>query len=235
LVGRFIALAAAFAALVLAPHAHAASGAFVVDDVDVGKVGSCKVESWTSFASNRDFIAVTSPACVVDLGRPVEINPQFQRFNAGNVWGTNATLRAKTNLIPVEPNKIGLGLIGGVTFDVLTGDTIAVFGIVPVTIQVTEQLRVNLNGGFAWDPTAGQNFAVLGAGFDWNFVKPLTLIGEVFALAGPGQRNPRFQLGLRYTPVDYLDFDLIYGRNIVGENANWITLGFNVRSPGADK
>jgi hypothetical protein len=229
------ALAAAFAVSVLATPAQAAGGAYAVDDVEVGAVGSCKVESWTSFASNRDFIGVVSPACVVNLGRPVELNAQFQRSNAGSVWGSSATLKAKTNLIPIEPSKIGVGLLGGVTFDILTGDTTGVFAVVPVSIQVTEQFRVNLNGGLAWDPTAAQNFATLGAGFEWNFVKPLTLIGEVYALAGPGQRNPRFQLGLRYTPVDYLDFDLIYGRNIAGEEANWITLGLNVRWGGADK
>jgi hypothetical protein len=26
-----------------------------------------------------------------------------------------------------------------------------------------------------------------------------------------------------------LDFDVIYGRNITGENAHWITVGLNVR------
>lgn len=237
LIGRsaWIALAMAVAALSSPQPAHAAGGAFVVDDVEIGAVGSCKVESWISFASNRDFIGVTSPACVVDLGRPVEIAAQFQRFNSGDVWGTSATLKAKTNLIPIEPTKIGLGLVGGVTFDILTGDATSVFALVPVTFQVTEQLRVNVNGGWAWDPSAAQNFATVGAGFEWNFVKPLTLIGEVFAVAGPGQSNPRFQLGLRYTPVEYLDIDLIYGRNIAGEDANWITLGMNVRWGGSDK
>lgn len=230
-----IALAVAVAALASPQRAQAAGGAFAVDDVEVGAVGSCKVESWVSFASNRDFVGVTSPACVVNLGRPVEIAAQFQRFSAGNVWGTSATLKAKTNLIPVEPTKIGLGLSGGVTFDILTGDATTVFVVVPVTFQVTEQVRVNVNGGWAWDPTAAQNVATVGAGFEWNFVKPLTLIGEVFAVAGPGQSNPRFQLGLRYMPVDYLDFDLIYGRNIAGEDANWITLGLNVRWGGREK
>ena len=28
-----------------------------------------------------------------------------------------------------------------------------------------------------------------------------------------------------------MDFDVIYGRNILGENANWITVGWNVRFP----
>jgi hypothetical protein len=34
---------------------------------------------------------------------------------------------------------------------------------------------------------------------------------------------------LRVTPVDNVDVDLIYGRNISGENANWFTLGVNAR------
>ena len=71
-------------------------------------------------------------------------------------------------------------------------------------------------------------------GFEWNFVQPLTLIGEVFGLAGPRQEarsvtEPRAQIGLRWTPAEAFDIDLIYGRNITGENANWLTLGLNLR------
>ena len=36
--------------------------------------------------------------------------------------------------------------------------------------------------------------------------------------------EPRFQVGVRWRPVDDFNIDLIYGRNITGENANWITL-----------
>ena len=35
--------------------------------------------------------------------------------------------------------------------------------------------------------------------------------------------------GLRFTPIDTIDFDVIYGRNLLGEGANWITVGFTVR------
>ena len=73
-----------------------------------------------------------------------------------------------------------------------------------------------------------------GTGFEWDFVKQLTLIGEVFGLAGhdikPSSRTePRAQLGLRFKPIENVDIDVIYGRNILGENANWITLGLTVR------
>jgi hypothetical protein len=36
-------------------------------------------------------------------------------------------------------------------------------------------------------------------------------------------------LGLRYRPVDRFNIDVIYGRNINGENANWLTLATVVR------
>jgi len=37
------------------------------------------------------------------------------------------------------------------------------------------------------------------------------------------------QAGVRFSPTDKIDLDLIYGRNVNGENAHWLTLGFNVR------
>ncbi len=49
--------------LALSTPAQAAGGAFVVDDGEIGKPGDCKIESWASFASNADFLGVTSPAC----------------------------------------------------------------------------------------------------------------------------------------------------------------------------
>ena len=216
---------------VLAPvhRLQAAGGAYFVDDVEIGAPGSCKVESWVAFASNRDFIGVTSPACVANLGRPVELTATFARFHSGDVWGTGLVLKGKTNLVPVATGNLGVGLLGGVALDLVSGEATGAFAAVPLTLKLTEELRLNVNAGWSWDASAGQHFAVLGGGFEWNFVKPLTLIGEVFAVVGPEQSNPRFQAGLRYTPVETLDIDVIYGRNLTGEQANWITVGLNMR------
>ena len=65
-------------------------------------------------------------------------------------------------------------------------------------------------------------------------MQPLTLIGEVFGLAGRQQdvrivTEPRAQVGLRWTPAKAFDLELIYGRNILGENANLFTVGANFR------
>ena len=54
--------------------------------------------------------------------------------------------------------------------------------------------------------------------------------------AGRPNRNtppcqPRLQTGLRYRPNEIFSVDLIYGHNITGENANWITVGTTIRFP----
>jgi hypothetical protein len=228
--------------LLLPARTHAAGGAFAVDDVEVGKPGDCKVESWASAASNHDFAAVTSPACVVKLGIPVELGAQVQRFRSGDEWGTTGGLKAKINLIPVENHAFGLGLAGGNTWDLATGASAGGFINVPVTFQLRDNFRINVNGGWLYDNVNNLSYATWGAGFEWGFAKPFTLIGEVFGLAGklpavedgeaPAPKaivQPRAQVGLRYTPRDNVDIDVIWGHNIAGENAHWITLGVNLR------
>jgi hypothetical protein len=91
--GGALACFAAFAsALILfllssPPEAAAArlGGAYYVDDAEIGKLGSCEIESWSSFAANGDRIAVFSPACVLNLGVPVELGT--------NIVNLRSTLR----------------------------------------------------------------------------------------------------------------------------------------------
>ena len=240
--GRAFAPLLLVAAVLLPAQAHAAGGAFAVDDVEIGKPGDCKIESWAAAASNHDFSAVTSPACVVKLGVPVELGGQLQRSRADGVWGTSGTLKGKLNLIPVADHPFGLGLAGGSSWDLLTGANTGGFVYVPVTFQVRDNIRINLNGGWLYDGPNKIHYATWGAGFEWNFVKPLTLIGEVYGIAGrlpavgedeapaPNAiREPRTQIGLRFTPHDNIDLDLIWGHNITGENAHWLTIGLNLR------
>jgi len=42
---------------------------------------------------------------------------------------------------------------------------------------------------------------------------------------------PRFQTGVRYRPNEIFSVDVIYGRNINGENVNWLTIGTTIRFP----
>ena len=243
---RRLAAAALFAAgLALSSgHAFAAGGAFAVDDSEIGKPGECKVESWVSFASNRDFSAATSPACAVKLGIPFEIGAQLQRSRSDSEWGTGGTLKGKINIIPAEGHAFGLGLSGGTSWNLLNGASTGGFINVPITFALREDFKISVNGGWMYDATTKIGYVTWGAGFEWNFTKalPLTLIGEVYgqdgrlapvepdaAPANNSLREPRTQLGLRYTPKENIDLDVIWGRNITGENANWVTLGVNLR------
>lgn len=231
------------AAWLLAPaHALAAGGAFAVDDAEVGNPGECKVESWASFAGNRDMAAVVSPACVVNLGIPAELGGSIVRARSGDVWVSGGGPKGKINLVPVENGGFGIGLAGAAGWDFSTGQYTGNIVYVPVTFQVRDGFRINVNGGWQYDAVERLSYAYWGAGFEWNLFKPITLIGEVYGLAGslppveagdppaPNSiREPRMQVGLRFTPQEKIDIDVIWGRNITGENAHWLTVGVNLR------
>ena len=116
----------------------------------------------------------------------------------------------------------------------ITGASTGGFINVPVTFQIQDKLRVNVNAGWLYDNSAKIHYLTWGAGFEWNFIKPFTLIGEVYGQTGrlPAAEadeaplsktivQPRAQIGVRFTPRDNVDLDLIYGHNITGENSHW--------------
>jgi len=222
----------------LPSRVEAAGGAFAVDDAQITALNTCQVESWTSFARNKDFVGNSTPACTVDFIRPVELSAQFQRLRVGNTWGSLVTVQAKTIFAPVETGKVGVGLAGGATFDLIHKHHVASYAYVPATFAVLEDFRINVNAGWLHDGILDLHWLTWGAGFEWNFVKPLTLIAEIFGQTGhrpvqlPSLADPRMQAGLRFTPADAVDIDVIYGRNITGVRTHWITIGLNVRFGG---
>jgi hypothetical protein len=228
---------AAFAALgffsiafsVTGARAAKLGGAYFVDDSEIGKLGSCEFESWGSFATNTDRISVFSPACVFNVGRPVELGASYIKIRSNGAWEQTLALTAKRELIPSTGSSMGLALAGAVLYDL---DNHAVNGFivnVPFTWDVSQQVRFNVNLGAIYDADRRELLPTIGAGISWNFVKQWSWISEVFAIIGPEQTNPRFQSGIRYNPTKDIDFDLIYGRNLTGEGANWMTLALTVR------
>ena len=221
-------------------RAQAAGAAYQVDTAEVSEPGSCKVESWASSASNRDIIASVSPACVIDVGRPVEFSAQFSRTRADGEWGSSASPKVKTNIVPTAIGSWGFAISAIASYDLLTKENTAVLVNIPATLRVSNVVRINLNAGWLLDRTTNLNYFIYGAGFDWRTPDNIwTLTGEVFGQAGfaedPGVIRPRFQLGLRYRPVDQFNIDLIYGRNLAGERANWITLATVIRFTPQEK
>jgi hypothetical protein len=232
---RALALALALLIFLFAPLAQAFAarlgGAYYVDDAEIGKPGSCEIESWSSFAANGDRIAVFSPACVVNPGRPVEVGTNLVDLRSEGQEDVLATLTAKTVPIPIGRNGFGLAIAGAIVYDPLNQTGSGIIINVPMSYDFSKQLRLNINFGAQYYSGGQPNglFATAGAGVSWNFVPQWSVISEVFALMGPAQTNPRYQTGLRYSPTKYIDWDLIYGRNLLGEGSNWVTVGLTVR------
>jgi hypothetical protein len=222
----------ALAVALFAGQAGAASlgGAYFVDDAEIGSVGSCEVEHWASFAANSDHVLVSNPACVFNLVRPVELGMTFLRTRSDGESASTIAASAKTVFIATGGHGWGIGASGSIAYDATNSTLSGVIVNVPVTYDVNEQLRFNINAGLQFDPTRGQSFITAGTGVAWNFVKPISLLAEAFAVIGPDQINPRYQIGLRYHPAKSVDIDLIYGRNITGERSDWVTLGVNFRT-----
>jgi len=216
----------------LSGEARAAGAAYVVDTAEVSEPGSCKVESWASAASNHDFLAATSPACVVNMFRPFELSSQFSRARADTEWATAAAPKIKTNLVPTAIGSWGFAISGTATYDLTAQQNTALAITVPATLRLSNVVRINLNAGWQWDRVAGQHYATYGAGIDWRTADNVwTLTAEVFGIAGAinedqerGQIRPRWQVGLRWRPIDDFNLDVIYGRNLTGEESNWITV-----------
>jgi hypothetical protein len=216
--------------------ARAAGTAYGVDTAEVSEVGNCKVESWLSWASNQDFIGVMNPSCVVNISRPVELSVQIQRSRSDTEWGTSLGPKFKTNLIPSAIGRFGVAVAAGAMFDVITRENTGFYGYLPATLRLSEVVRINLNGGWLWDRVADRHFFTYGAGVDWRTPDNVwTLTAEVFGQLGTAETRPeiqpRFQLGLRFRPIDRFSVDFILGRNITGENANWITVATSIRFP----
>jgi hypothetical protein len=230
-----MAVAGAISVGLPAGEAQAANGAYAVDAADIGEAGSCKIESWLSAASNTDFSAVANPSCVVNPFRPVELSLNMNHARSDGEWGNTFAPKAKMNIAPTGIGKLGFSFYAGSAFDALTGENLTAFAVVPATFRLSENTRLNFNGGWLWDRGVDRHYLLYGIGFDWKFTETLQWTIEAFGQAGqsdtPGVVQPRFQTGVRYRPNEIFSVDLIYGRNITGENANWITLGTTIRFP----
>ena len=160
---------------------------------------------------------------------------QTVRSRSDGDWTTSLAPKAKWNFIPTGIGRFGLAFSAGGSFDTLTGENLTAFAVVPVTYRLSDTMRINLHGGWMWDRMADRHNLIYGAGFDWKLSDTLQWTIEAFGQAGqsdePSAIRPRFQTGLRYRPNDIFSVDLIYGHNISGENANWITLGTTIRFP----
>jgi hypothetical protein len=213
---------------------HAAGAAYQVDTAEISEPGSCKLETWLSAAASGDRIAAANGACVADLGHSTEFGLQLARARSDDEYGNTATPKIKTRLASGAIGTWGLALAGGAIYDASAGDVTALFAYLPATLRLSEIARINVNAGWLRDRSSGDDHGTYGVGVDLRTRDNVwTLTGEIFgqavAPAPPGENQPRYQLGVRYRPVERFNMDMVYGRNLVGDGGNWVTVSATVR------
>lgn len=157
----------------------------------------------------------------------VEWGLQVQHSRESGEHANELGGQAKIALIPIDRFGVGVALTAGVGYGLREDRVSGNFVNVPVTIDPTDSLRVNINVGWDHDDIAQQDFLTWGAGAEWQIAPDLTLIGEVF---GENEGRAGWQAGPRLSVLDgAVDLDLIAGQNLTGLRANWLTIGLTAR------
>jgi hypothetical protein len=112
-----------------------------------------------SAANNHDFFAATTPTCVANILRPVELSVQLIRARADNEWASGAVPKFKTNLVPTAIGSWGIALSGATVYNFTTQQNVATFLTVPATLRLSNVARINVNVGWEWDRVVGQHYA----------------------------------------------------------------------------
>ena len=216
--------------------ANAAGTAYGVDTAEVGDRGDCKVEAWTSWASNRDGLVTVSPSCIISSMPRAEFVVQTTRGRADHDWSTAVSPFIKFNLLPTAIGGVGFGIVGGTVYDAIKSDTASNFAYVPATLRLSKEMRINFNGGWINDRANNRHFATYGIGWDWLFMPKFSMTSRPSASttatisAGRPARASRAVSAIARSMT--FSVDLIYGRNINGEGSHWITLSTAYRFTG---
>jgi len=134
-------------------------------DSEIGQTRRvCKVESWASAAANHDFSrSPRRPAWSSSASRSNSAG-QLQRSRSDGAWSDSGTIRAKTNIIPVRQTPLRARHLGAERRGISrVAETPPVFVNVPVTFQLQEKFRLNVNGGWMYDNVANVNYLTWGA------------------------------------------------------------------------
>ncbi len=216
--------------------ARSAGGAFAVDDAAVEAPKRCKAEAWVSGANNSppDWSTAVAAGCVVPFfTHRLELGAAIQRTSEAGEHANALTVKAKAPVPGLDyssNDRFGLALVWGGSFDAMTGQSHTMFFSAPATLRLTEALTANVNVGYHEDKPEKHNAVTWGAGFEFNLksvsLEHVTLIAETFS---NHRDHIATQAGIRFALLAHADLDLIYGYNLASEQANWLTVGLNLR------
>lgn len=216
----------AAALLVLSPAAAlAAGGAHVIDDVEVETPGHCHFETWVTRDTSSQRLLNLGPACTRVAWPNLEIGATLQHLDPGRFTEVSFGPAIKVELRAPD-HRLGVAVDATVGWSTRT-DRIETAGvIVPLTLDVGDRLRVNANGGWLWTHTRNVHSGFVGGQAEFAAAAEVSLMAEVFDRL-PGRAGG--QAGVRWTPRDWLDLDLLGGRYVDGSSKTAVTFGVTVR------
>jgi hypothetical protein len=211
----------------LISNAHAAGGAYVVDDGAINAPGECNVDAW--YSANRhdggSHSETLSPACTFSTMPSVQWGAALSRDNRE----TQVSPQLKAQVLARQDLGLALAVSAGahLALDRHHGFDGADFNF-PLTWQPLAPLRLNLNAGWshAYNDGDQQHRLTWGTGVEYQLANALTLIAERYGQQGGDQA---WQAGPRLHIGEFVDVDLVLGRSLVGDRTQWLTTGATLR------
>lgn len=216
-------------ALVVGPSmlAYAGGGAHIVDDADIEEPGRCHVETWGTANGGRSGLGHLGVACTPGKIPALELGIATEYERAATDHGFVATPSFKWSLLSSETG-VGVALSGNVQWNGRRNRFDAGDLIVPVSIPISEQIRVNLNAGWSHDDEDERRDAMFrGAQVEYAFHRQASVMAEIFRRQGA---RTGFQSGVRLTPGQGdMDIDVLYGHYTDGASTHAYTVGLTWR------
>jgi hypothetical protein len=203
--------------------ALAGGGARVVDDAEIAAPGVCQVESWAT--AGRGYRLVHAAPAGTPRHLPnVEIGGFAEYFRERGEEDVVVGPNLKIALRPAEAG-IGVALAGSLGFSLEDGRIGSAALVVPLTFDLADRLRANLNAGWAWTRGPVAHESVWGGQLEYAATQALGLVGELFGASGGALG---YQAGLRWSPDERpFDLDLLVRGDRGAGTA--LTFGISVR------
>jgi hypothetical protein len=206
-----------------APAAFAA-GAFFVDDADIVDPDTVQTENWFSHSSRDESIGVD------DIAYQLLPGAEFTLLNAvDKMPGVDAsdTLTGQVKYKWRDGDE-GKDIMSSAVFGIGYGTDnrfAGAYAYIPSTWKLDEMFDINADLGWQYFADDGRNMVTWGLGGDLHASDALTFSAEVFrqTIGRAGM-----QAGPRITLSKDVEMDLVYGRDITGTAANWMTAGLTV-------
>jgi hypothetical protein len=210
-----------------AVSAYCAGNAHIVDDSEVVEPGTCQLETWVTNAPPIGGFLNVAPACTFSSLPRLELGATFQHFWSEESRNELLGPSIKVNLVP-EVTGVGLGLIFNAGVSLRTGDLGLASILVPVSIPLGENARVNLNAGWSYIRSDEARDALFyGAQIETKVGGEVLLMLEAFGRTGGDVGS---QVGIRWRPHDGpIDFDFVVGGLFDDLGTRFINIGVTLR------